>query len=221
MFPVWMILTPNEIVFPMNADEMIHRMSQERDPVDPEDIHPRTVYTRLVREMNDKKYGLINRATKIIEDKIEREYRVKLDTALALAEKVDHQNDLVRIEKGTELLRQSNYRDMVLIEWETRHNLWYTENKYKKFPSGRKGKLEVRNLDTQIPANIKYNIPAMGEIFIRILKQNGTPGIQLVQMGYDGRNCQKEGRLQLPNLWLVEGEVPENAGDDSVGYRPL
>jgi hypothetical protein len=205
----------------MDADEMIHRSAQERDPLDPEDQHPRAVYNRLVREMNDRKYGLLAKARADIDALIETEFREKLDAAQTEADYADHQTDLARIEAGTLLLQQSNYRDMVLVEWEMRQNLWFTENKYKKFPSGRKGKLEVRKLDTVIPANIKFDVPVLGEVFIRILKKDGTPGIQLAQMSRDLRTNQKDGRLQLPSLWLPEGEKPENAGENDVNYRKL
>jgi hypothetical protein len=70
----------------------------------------------------------------------------------------------------------------VVYEWEVMRNRWdaskgtYTKRKF--------GFLEVRRIGTEFPANMAgWRIPGMGQPFVRQLKKDGTPGLQIFISG--------------------------------------
>lgn len=48
------------------------------------------------------------------------------------------------------------------------------------------GVLEVMTHDTEVPSNLKYSKPSIGDLFVRILKSDGTPSKRVDR--YSGHN---------------------------------
>jgi hypothetical protein len=90
----------------------------------------------------------------------------------------------------------ANYPTGIVAEW---GHFRHSYGRGAKRLTGKRGVFEVRMPDTQFAGNISsYRLPAIGQVFIRLLKKDGTPGLgfQVSQFGKFGN-------------WLSEGESPK------------
>lgn len=92
-----------------------------------------------------------------------------------------------------------DYHDGILIEWGSPPDWRPYMGAYKKQPTGRRGRYELRARETQFAANVgSWRKPVIGEVFIRLIKKDGTPGTGFVKV--------REGS---GSEWLPEGQEPK------------
>jgi hypothetical protein len=90
----------------------------------------------------------------------------------------------------------------VLVEWGRPRDTRGWERDRKKIAL-RRGVLEVRTSETVLPANVgSWRLPVIGEVFIRILKKDGSPGMAVESYRPNPAGV---------NAWLPEGQTPEDA----------
>jgi len=87
----------------------------------------------------------------------------------------------------------------VMVHWERPFTYGVNNHPYKK--SGDKGVLQIFKPYDKFPSKPKrWGMPSVGDVVIRLLKKDGTPGIQAKQYGYDG------------GIWTAENEDPNAEG---------
>lgn len=85
-----------------------------------------------------------------------------------------------------------------LIGWMRSH-----VSTYRRGPFGKKstGIVEVCDNNTEMPIGQRYGLPAIGDVIIRLLKKDGTPGKSVEKYNGDGWRT---------HIWLPEGEKPKD-----------
>lgn len=86
----------------------------------------------------------------------------------------------------------------VLVGWGRKKTHYFiSENPLEPLA---KGVVEIRKRDTVFPPNREHGIPQVGEVFVRLCKKSGKPGLGFFRIGIN-RDFQ----------WLPEGEKPKGA----------
>lgn len=166
-------------------------------------IESKQACRRLDRQREDRRRALEQEARVRIAAQIDEEFpewRQANDQATE-AQRAFYD---ARIEDARARLSAMNYGRGVLVEWETKKGQWFSERKNWHYESGRRGTIEVVDRNTQFPDNMAdYRRPALGDMIIRLLKKDGTPSKQVINL-MNG----------IPNWWLPEGEKHEKAAPD-------
>ncbi len=158
---------------------------------------------RVVQERNQKRRLMLEEATAKIDAAIAAEF----DSSIAMYQNVENMHrtalENARLEIGRKRFAASNYKGL-LVEWGRHSSNWYdTEKRDLLYPTGRRGLLQVCERETRFADNIThYKLPKIGDLFIRLVKKDGTSGLQHVLL-YGG---------EVGGHWLPAGEKPEKAG---------
>jgi hypothetical protein len=89
--------------------------------------------------------------------------------------------------------RLANMYQGVLVEWKR------PRYHFEKYKPGKRGRLMVRDHDTQFPSNIENGLPEIGDVFIRhYVQSTGELGLRYTRI-WGGK---------IPSDWLPEGETP-------------
>lgn len=92
--------------------------------------------------------------------------------ALAVAKAAE---DAAEVTRGERQLAAMG--DPRRVEWLNKGNRWQG---FSYEPTGATGTLEVCRPGTVFPENMKWQLPSMGDVFLRKNKANGQPGLQIV-----------------------------------------
>lgn len=160
-----------------------------------------------MRDARDKRrHELMQEAAKQVARQIAQEFpdwQTVQDTETTARQTLDD----AKIAAGKEKLARMNYGRGTLIEWETKRDQWFGEKRYWHYRTGRRGVLMVWERGSEYPDNIHhgYALPNYGDLYIRLLKKDGTPGRQFYKFGNMAAD------QILPKNWLPEHEKHENA----------
>lgn len=130
-----------------------------------------------------------------VRDEINEKYRdaiARLRSEAVRAERA-YQDAIVEAAKD----KLKDYPAGIVVEWTQWRDNWQRRPDLYK-PTGRRGKYEIRTRETLFAANRNHGRPSIGEVFIRLIKKDGTPGTGFVESRKSGD-------------WLPEGETPKDA----------
>ena len=138
----------------------------------------------LTRERDEKRYTA--RAAVIAE------YQERCEVLAAAVQATRQTLDAARIAQATTALE--TLPKGVLVEWG--HPKFYRSWERGPLKPLRRAVLEVCTPTTKLPMNQTWNRPKLGDVFLRILKKDGTPGLAVERYDPGRRN------------WIPEGEQP-------------
>jgi hypothetical protein len=156
------------------------------------DREARNAYFVLENEKNVKQRERETAAVWTIRDSIAQEYNERLN---ALSKKRDETSRLLAIAEA-EIGKADlvNYPSGPVFEW--RHSYGIGNKRL----TGRRGIFEVCTPETEFAGNVgSYRRPKPGDIFIRVLKKDGTPGLAFETKNWNGK---------FSSNWLPEGKEP-------------
>lgn len=139
------------------------------------------------RERDHERRELVAEAATKIDGELEAKYGERIRALRDAEGRVRQALYVAKIEAGKAAL--SGFPSGVMVEWgyDMRHR-W--DRSREKKPTGRRGRYELRTADTEFPANTgSYRLPNIGQVFIRILKKDGSPGLKFesLRAGSDWR----------------------------------
>jgi hypothetical protein len=158
------------------------------------------------RARDDERRRLVDEATAKIDAEMKAKHGPLIVEARAAAEAAKAALEAGKVAEGE--ARAAALPQGVLVEWTwSTSNRWNQDYQYRK--SGRSGLAEVCTPRTQFGGNKRYGLPSVGEVFIRLLKNDGKPGTQFAAMTRHA--------LDSTTLWLPEGQEPPErpAGHDA------
>ncbi len=158
------------------------------------DREARNAYYGLEHEKNVKQREQETAAMWAIRASIAQEYNERLSI---LAEEMNKAGRLLAIaEAENGKVNLVNYPSGPVFEWG--HSRHYYGRGNKRL-TGRRGIFEVCTPETEFARNVcSYRRPKPGEVFIRVLKKDGTPGLAFETSRWDGKFSN----------WLPEGKEP-------------
>ena len=126
-------------------------------------------------------FGALRNAAEAAKNKAEEAVKAEADRIRALESEADMPYPV-----GTKL-----------VEWKRSRNAWMGSREWDK--SGIVGVIEIFKADDEVPENIRWNKPVVGQIVIRYLKKDGSKAAR-VEIWNDSymRKC-----------WLPEGVKPK------------
>jgi hypothetical protein len=126
--------------------------------------------------------------TKALDAELSAVHDAGINEAQTKALEADRAYHIALIETGRATLAAMG--NPIREEWKRAGTYW----SYKRplVRSGRTGRQEVRDFDSKFPANRGYGLPAYGDIFMRILKKDGTPAATY-ESGYKMEHWQPVG----------------------------
>lgn len=128
-----------------------------------------------------------------LDRELEEQYGADIAT-LKDAEREAETAYLAAVESAA-LDKLKSYPSGIVEEWDFERYL-YLRGKEKR-PTGRRGIYEICTRATQFPDNTgTYRRPDVGEVFIRILRKNGTPGIKFEKATYSDWRPVADGATQ-------------------------
>jgi len=116
--------------------------------------------------------------TKQLDEELAARFDAEIDAALAAEKVADraYQQEMIRAGRA----RLAAIDDPRREEWGYTGQTWERNRPYKQ--TGRTGFLEVRDFDSKFPENVRdYAQPVHGEVFVRINRKDGSPGLQFVK----------------------------------------
>jgi len=125
-----------------------------------------------------------------------RAHLVVLNKAVTVAREA-YEDDLVR--KAAAPRADDIKIGMKMVEW-TNGRSYFGSHQYAWRATGRTGRVDVWTRETVRPDNMRWGLPAIGDLFIRILKKDGSDSalFETLRGGYK-------------STWLREGQKPGKA----------
>lgn len=132
-------------------------------------------FAAVKREHDAEHHARLAEFEKALQSDLATKYGEKLraaSDALAIAKAAEDAAEVARGET-----RLAAMGDPRRVEWRNKGTRW---SGFSYEPTAATGTLEVCRPGTVFPENMKWQLPSVGEIFLRKNRANGQPGIQIV-----------------------------------------
>lgn len=140
------------------------------------------------REVERRRDDVKEALMKEVYAKLEAEFGADLRAAVAAEnEAQEHHKDCV-IARAVEHPDTPHPVGTVLYEWGRPR---FSQDWEK---TGKRGVVEVCTRESKFPSNIAWSKPSPGEAYIRMLKTDGTPSLQVISVNRAGHRWLPEGR---------------------------